>query len=92
MLRRKTIMFGVIQNNRETVSQNKLAWTLKEVSEATGLSLPFLRKEVKDLRLIAKRFGRRVVILESDLKNYLLQGSIGNQKSLKSSGLKTSKS
>lgn len=81
------MMFGVKQNSQETVSQNKLAWTLREVSEATGLSLPFLRKEVKDLRLIAKRFGRRVVILESDLKNYLLQGSVGNRKIAQTIGI-----
>lgn len=59
----------------ESVSIQKIAWSLGDISEATGLSLGFLRKEVRSKRLPIKRFGRRVLVLDEDLKSYLSRGS-----------------
>jgi len=40
----------------------RLAWGLSEVSKCTGLSVPFLRAEVRAGRLPVRRFGRRVLV------------------------------
>lgn len=56
----------------------RLAWGFKEVSESTGLSVAFLRAEVRAGRLPVRRFGRRVLIRDEDLKTYLSQGSARN--------------
>jgi len=53
------------------VTQQRMAWGLKELSESLGLSVGFLRKEVKAGSLPAKRLGRRVVVLQQDLNSYL---------------------
>lgn len=53
----------------------RLAWGLIEVSECTGLSVAFLRAEVRAGRLPVRRFGRRVLVRDEDLKDYLLRGS-----------------
>jgi excisionase family DNA binding protein len=59
----------------------KLAWGLSEVSSATGLSIPFLRAEVRAGRLPVRRFGRRVLVRDEDLKVYLSRGSKGEAES-----------
>lgn len=48
---------------------------LSEVSDATGLSVPFFRAEVRAGRLPVRRFGPRVLVRNEDLKAYLLNGS-----------------
>jgi len=60
---------------RSNVSTERIAWSLQEIAKATGLSLGFLRKEVRRGGLPVKRFGRRVLVLEADLKVYLSEGS-----------------
>ena len=60
---------------QETITMQKVAWSVAEISEATGLSIGFLRNEVRMGRLPVKKFGRRVLILDSDLRTYLAQGS-----------------
>ena len=55
----------------ETVTQSKMAWSLAEISNATGLSVGFLRNEVRRGALQVKRFGRRVLVLDETLKKYL---------------------
>lgn len=57
------------------VTTQRVAWSLTEVSAATGLSLGFLRNEVRRGTLPIKKFGRRVLVLEEDLRNYLAEGS-----------------
>lgn len=57
-----------------TMSQ-RMAWGLGEVAEFTGLSLAFLRNEVRAGRLPVRRFGRRVLVRDEDLKTYLDRGS-----------------
>ena len=49
----------------------RLAWRLEEIAESTGLSIPFLRKEIRNLNLRAKKRGRCVIVMDSDLKAYL---------------------
>ncbi len=57
------------------VSIARLAWSLAEISKQTGLSVGYLRNEVRAKRLPVKNFGRRVLVLEPDLQAYLAQGS-----------------
>lgn len=49
----------------------KKAYSVKQVSEQTTLSGAFLRNEIRAGNLKVKRFGRRVLILDEDLQNYL---------------------
>lgn len=58
-----------------TVTAQRIAWSLAEISTSTGLSLGFLRNEVRRGTLPIKKFGRRVLVLEEDLRKYLAQGS-----------------
>jgi excisionase family DNA binding protein len=61
-----------------SVTSQRIAWSLAEVAESTGLSLGFLRKDVRRGALPVRRFGRRVLVLKEDLENYLLRGSQKN--------------
>lgn len=55
----------------ESVRLKKIAWSLGDISEMTGLSIGFLRNEVRATRLQVKRFGRRVLVLDEELRRYL---------------------
>ena len=57
-----------------------MMWGLSEISEFTGLSLAFLRNEVRAGRLPIRKFGRRVLVRTDDLKAYLERGSVGANK------------
>lgn len=59
----------------ESVTNQKIAWSLADISESTGLSIGFLRNDVRRGALVVRRFGRRVLVLEEDLKEYLIKGS-----------------
>ncbi len=59
-----------------TTSQ-RMAWGLGEISEFTGLSVPFLRNEVRAGRLAVRKFGRRILVRDEDLQRYLAEGSPG---------------
>ncbi len=54
-----------------TEPQNKLAYSVEEISEQTTLSKAFLRNEIRAGKLKVKRCGRRVLILKDDFMNYL---------------------
>ena len=54
----------------------RLAWGLAEISEFTGLSMGFLRNEVRAGNLPVRRFGRRVLVRDEDLREYLNRGSV----------------
>lgn len=49
----------------------KVAYSVDQIAEATSLSKAFLRKEIRLGWLKVRRFGRRVVILDTDLADYL---------------------
>lgn len=54
--------------------KNKKAYSIKEVSEETTLSVPFVRLEIKRGNLKAGKFGSRVLITENSLSEYLNNG------------------
>ncbi len=56
----------------------RMSWGLAEISESTGLSVAFLRNEVRAGRLPVRRFGRRVLVKDEDLRAYLDRGSDRN--------------
>ena len=63
----------------ESITISKAAWSVQEISEATGLSVPFLRRDIKRGVLRVKSFGRRKLVLNSDLQKYLESGSKGSK-------------
>jgi len=59
-----------------SVNCPRLAWSLKEISGATKLSVPFLRLEISRKALKAVRCGRRVLVNDEELRRYLSEGSL----------------
>ncbi len=61
---------------RETITPNKIAYSVEEISEQTTLSKAFLRLEIKrgKLRVVRPGNSRRVLIMMSDFMNYLNKG------------------
>ncbi len=49
----------------------QLAYSLVQASESTSLSVVYLRKEIRSKSLRAKLVGKRVLILDADLRNWL---------------------
>jgi excisionase family DNA binding protein len=62
-----------------TVTTSRVAWSLTEIAEATGLSIGFLRNDVRRGALPTRKFGRRILVLDEDLKAYLYNGSVKDQ-------------
>jgi hypothetical protein len=58
-------------SNRTSVTPDRLAWGVGDISLSTGLSTGFLRKQIKAGRLRARRTGRRLLVLDRDLRVYL---------------------
>jgi len=54
-----------------TAVNEKLAYSVDEISKQTSLSKPFLRNEIRAGKLKVRRAGRRVLILKDDFMNYL---------------------
>lgn len=54
-----------------TEKQEKMAYSVEEISEQTTLSKAFLRNEIRAGHLKVQRFGRRVLVLADDLSRYL---------------------
>ena len=61
------------------VTSERLAWSLNDIHARTGLSLGFLRNEVRAGRLATRRFGRRLLVIDAALRKYLEEGSPGNK-------------
>jgi len=59
----------------ERPSVQKLGWTLAELARSLSVSVPFIRLEVKRGRLKAAHLGRRVVVLDTEVRRYLAQAS-----------------
>ena len=55
----------------KNITGNRLAWSLDELSASLGVSLSFVRKLVRSGKLPGKHIGRRVLVLDSDLRRYL---------------------
>lgn len=64
-----------MQNNQQELevitTNSKKAFSVKEAAQETTLSVPYIRNEIRDGNLKAKRAGRRVLILSGDLQDYL---------------------
>ena len=56
-------------------SNEKLGWTFEELARSLSVSVPFLRLEVKRGRLKAAHLGRRVVLLDREVRRYLAEAS-----------------
>lgn len=54
-----------------TVTQPRLSWRLNQLAEATGLSVPFLRNEVRAGNLKTRKLGSAVIVLDEDARRYL---------------------
>ena len=54
---------------------SKLGWTLEELARSLSVSVPFLRLEIKRGRLHAAHLGRRVVLLDEEVRRYLAEAS-----------------
>ncbi len=63
----------------ETVTTNKFAYGLAEISDRTGLSTAFLRKLARAGTLKTRKFGARRLVLEADLQEFL-KGENNEQK------------
>lgn len=61
------------------IQKPRLAWSLYDIHDLTGLSVNFLRYEVRRGNLKTRKFGRRVLVLNADLQNYLEKGSEGKK-------------
>jgi excisionase family DNA binding protein len=61
--------------NEKKLNSPKLGWTLEELAHSLGVSVPFLRLEVKRGRLHAAHLGRRVVLLDAEVRRYLAEAS-----------------
>ena len=66
-----------IPSNSEAAPQvaPKLGWTLNDLAHSLSVSVPFLRLEIKRGRLKAAHLGRRVVVLDMEVRRYLDQAS-----------------
>jgi excisionase family DNA binding protein len=60
--------------SQSSVTNGRLAWSVSEISISTGLSVGFVRKEIRAGKLVARRAGRRVLVLDRDLQQYLSSG------------------
>jgi hypothetical protein len=67
---------------QESVTQNKMAYSIEQISAQTSLSKAFLRLEIKRGNLKAVRPGnsRRVIITAKCLEDYLNEGETNEQK------------
>ncbi len=58
-----------------STTTQRFAWSLTEIAKAMGVSIGHLRNEARRGALPVKKFGRRTLVLDEDLKNYLAHGS-----------------
>jgi len=66
------VHFANGSKNEERVE--KLAYSIDEISERTTLSKAYLRNKIREGGLRATKFGRRVLILKTDLDSFLSDG------------------
>jgi excisionase family DNA binding protein len=62
----------------QSLQKVRLSRSVAEISEVTGLSIPFLRRKISEGELRARRIGRRVIVLEEDLFAFL-RGADSNE-------------
>jgi excisionase family DNA binding protein len=57
--------------DQEQQKPQKLAWAIGEAAESTGLSKAYFRKIIAAGELKTTRAGRRILIRDSDLREWL---------------------
>lgn len=67
--------YKMTNDNLVNVIFHKIAYSVEETAEKTSLSKAFLRLEIKRGKLKVRRFGRRVLIRDEDLRDYIASGS-----------------
>jgi excisionase family DNA binding protein len=72
---RNSEQIGGTMDQEQKSKSPKLGWTFEELASSLSVSVPFLRLEVKRGRLKAAHLGRRVVLLDSDVRRYLAEAS-----------------
>lgn len=60
---------------KQSVTTQKRGWRLNELSSAYGVSVAFLRKEIRAGRLPIKKAGKAVLVLDEDFREYLNRNS-----------------
>jgi len=58
-------------NESVTVQPSRVAWSIDEVTAALGVSQGFVRTLIRSKRLPHRKLGRRVLILDRDLQEFL---------------------
>lgn len=53
------------------LTNDRRGYSPKEIASQVGVSVSFVRKEIRSGRLRACKLGRRVVVLNQDLDEYL---------------------
>lgn len=56
------------------ILKSQKAYSLKNVAAQIDVSVPFIRKEIRNGNLKAKKVGARVLVLSSELDRYLEDG------------------
>jgi hypothetical protein len=59
-----------------THGDERLAWRLFQLASMLGVSVGFLRNEIRRGALVASKCSRAVIVLETDLQAYLAQRRI----------------
>jgi hypothetical protein len=59
--------------NLEIADGEQIGMTLKQLSKATGPSVPFWKKEIYEGRLPATKAGALTIVLVEDVREYLLK-------------------
>jgi excisionase family DNA binding protein len=74
---------SAVETNSPTPSRSdsapKLGWTVDELARSLSVSVPFLRLELKRGRLKAAHLGRRVVVLDTEVRRYLAEASAADR-------------
>ena len=65
------ISFITLLNNRESDKSMDYYFTTKEISLLLKTPIQYIRKMIREKRLIAYKVGRQYIIKEQDLNNYL---------------------
>lgn len=52
-------------------SPDRRAFTIKQICEMTECSVPTIYKHIRERRLIARKFGRKTIVLAADLDRFL---------------------
>jgi excisionase family DNA binding protein len=55
----------------QTIEIKRQGFSLKEIAMMYGFSLGFVEKEVRHGKLRARKVGRRLIVLQEDLKQWL---------------------